>query len=30
MRHDVQSEPGIGTQVEVGFPDAQCFPEQTA
>ena len=26
----IQSEPGIGTQVEVGFPDAQCHPEQTA
>ena len=24
----IQSEPGIGTQVEVGFPDAQCHPEQ--
>ncbi|MDZ7621721.1 MAG: HAMP domain-containing sensor histidine kinase [Candidatus Competibacteraceae bacterium] len=26
----IQSEPGIGTQVEVGFPDAQCHPEPTA
>lgn len=26
----IQSEPGIGTQVEVGFPDEQCRPEQTA
>lgn len=26
---DIQSEPGIGTQVEVGFPDAQSHPVKT-